>query len=161
MEIKEIDILKIKPYNKNPRRNEETIEQVKNSIEEFGFKVPILLDKDYTIIAGHTRYEASLKLGLKTVPCIIITDLNKEQVKAFRLADNKVSEVSKWDYELLEQELKNIIGIDMEKYDFLSETIDWNEVDEIDIDNYEKPEEKRCQCPYCNHEDSRMRFKKV
>ena len=164
MEIELIDIDKIKPYFNNPRKNKSAIEYVKNSIEEFGFKVPITIDEDYVIITGHTRYEASKLLKLKMIPCIIVRDLSKEKVKAFRLADNKVAEFAKWDYDKLEEELKNIKNIRMEVYGFLSEDdmmIDWDNVDEIDVDNYEKPDEKKCQCPYCKHEDSRMRFKKV
>ena len=73
-------------YENNPRNNESAIEAVANSIKEFGFKVPIVISKNNVIIAGHTRLKASLKLGLKEVPCIVADDLNDEQIKAFRLA---------------------------------------------------------------------------
>lgn len=106
------------PYENNPRINDEAVEYVKNSIKEFGFKVPIVVDKSNVIIAGHTRLKASLELGLKEVPCIIADDLSEEQIKAFRLADNKVSEKSMWDFDKLDEELDNILNIDMSLFDF-------------------------------------------
>lgn len=118
MDIKMFKINDIKPYEKNPRKNDEAVEYVANSIKEFGFKVPIVIDKDNIIIAGHTRYKASKKLGIKEVPCIIADDLTEEQIKAYRLADNKVSEKSEWDIDLLSQELDDIFDIDMELFDF-------------------------------------------
>ncbi len=90
IEYKKIDDLK--PYENNPRFNDDAVEYVANSIKEFGFKVPIVIDKDNVIVAGHTRYKASMELGLEEVPCIVADDLTDEQVKAFRLADNKVGE---------------------------------------------------------------------
>jgi len=89
---KKIDELIV--YENNPRNNDEAVEAVANSIKEFGFKVPIIIDKDNIIVAGHTRLKASLKLGLKEVPCIIADDLSDDQIKAFRLADNKTSELA-------------------------------------------------------------------
>lgn len=110
-------INEIVPYANNPRRNDDAVEGVMASIKEFGFKVPIIIDKDGTIIAGHTRYKASLKLGLQEVPCIIADDLTDEQVRAFRLADNKVAERSEWDFDLLNIELSEI-KIDMGEFGF-------------------------------------------
>ena len=89
----------LKPYKNNPRKNENSIKYVENSIRDFGFKVPIIIDKNGEIVAGHTRYEASKNLGLEKVPCIVADDLNEEQIKAFRIADNKVADFSKWDFE--------------------------------------------------------------
>ena len=86
------------PYEKNPRKNDDAVKYVAESIQQFGFKVPIVIDTNGVIIAGHTRYKASKKLGLKEVPCIIADDLTEEQIKAYRLADNKVSELSEWVY---------------------------------------------------------------
>ena len=106
------------PYENNPRINDEAVEYVKNSIKEFGFKVPIVIDKDNVIVAGHTRLKASLELGLKEVPCIIADDLSQEQIKSFRLADNKVSEKSQWDFSKLDEELDGILNIDMSLFDF-------------------------------------------
>lgn len=108
----------IKPYEKNPRKNDAAVNGVMESIKEFGFKVPIVIDKDGVIVAGHTRYKAAKKLKLKEVPCVIADDLTEEQVKAYRLADNKVSEAAEWDFELLTEELENIFDIDMDLFGF-------------------------------------------
>jgi hypothetical protein len=104
-------------YDNNPRHNEEAIEAVANSIREFGFKVPIVISSDNVIIAGHTRLKASVSLGLEEVPCIIADDLNDEQIKAFRLADNKTAELATWDLSKLEEELSHI-DMDMLQFGF-------------------------------------------
>lgn len=106
------------PYERNPRKNEDAVEFVANSIKEFGFKVPIVIDKDGIIVAGHTRHKAALKLGIKEVPCIVADDLTDEQIKAYRLADNKVSEKAEWDYNLLDAELGEILDVDMGTFGF-------------------------------------------
>lgn len=122
MQIREIPINDIKPYEKNPRKNEESVKFVANSIKEFGFKVPIILDSDNVIVAGHTRWKAAKQLGLETVPCIDADDLSPEKIKAFRLADNKVGEYSTWDLDLLAEELKDLeIDIDMSDFGFLDD----------------------------------------
>lgn len=133
MEVETIEIDKLKPYENNPRNNDAAVKYVANSIKNFGFKVPIVIDKNCLIIAGHTRYKAAVVLGLSSVPCIIADDLSKEQVKAFRLADNKVSEIAEWDLELLNDELKilNELDFDMEQFNFDTS---------IDFDNIEASE---------------------
>ena len=118
MQIVEKKICDIKPYDKNPRNNDNAVEQVANSIKEFGFKVPIVIDKDNVIVCGHTRYKASKKLGLDVVPCVVADDLTEEQIKAYRLADNKVSELAEWDIDLLGEELDDIFDIDMSEFGF-------------------------------------------
>ena len=149
MEIVYKNISELQPYKNNPRNNKEAVKYVANSIKEFGFKVPIIIDKNNEIIAGHTRLEASKKLGLKEVPCIIAADLTEEQVKAFRLADNKVSEIAEWDFDLLEQELADIQDIDMSMFDFDLSSLDNEEEKEIieddfDVDN-NIPEEPKAK----------------
>lgn len=131
LEIKYIPIEEIIPYKNNPRINEDAIPYVMNSIKEFGFKNPIIIDKNNVIVAGHTRLESAKRLNMEEIPCIYANDLTEEQVKAFRLADNKVSEKSMWDYDKLDEELDNILNIDMSMFDF-------------NIDNFEIeiPEEK-------------------
>lgn len=139
------------PYENNPRINDEAVEYVKNSIKEFGFKVPIIIDKNNVIVAGHTRLKASIELGLKEVPCIIADDLNEKQVKAFRLADNKVSEKSQWDFNKLDEELENIFDIDMNLFNFNLNT------EEVNLDDFfeenckeeTKEEIKTIICPHC------------
>lgn len=116
------------PYANNPRNNEMAVEPVANSIKEFGFKVPIIIDKDGEIVAGHTRLKAAKELELEEVPCIIADDLTPEQVKAFRLTDNKVSEFADWDFELLESELEMLeiseLDFDMSEFGFNSNDLD-------------------------------------
>lgn len=98
----------LKPYENNPRDNTEAIEPVARSIEEFGFKVPMVVAGDGTIVTGHTRYEAAKLLELDSVPCIVADDLTDEQIKAFRIIDNRVAEIADWDEELLELEIKGM-----------------------------------------------------
>lgn len=149
------------PYEKNPRKNDEAVEYVANSIKEFGFKVPIVIDKNGIIVTGHTRLKASKQLGIKEVPCIIAEDLTEEQVKAFRLADNKVSEASNWDYELLDEELDEILNLDMSDFNFTNVDIDWENVEDLTEKTYEEPTHKMLECPKCHHVDRDIHFKKV
>lgn len=118
MEIIQKSISELNPYKNNPRKNDEAVEAVAESIRQFGFKVPVVIDNNGVIITGHTRVKAAKKLGIKVVPCIIADDLTPEQVKAFRLADNKVAEFSRWDNDLLNIELDGILDIDMSDFGF-------------------------------------------
>lgn len=138
-----------KPYENNPRDNDAAVEFVANSIKEFGFKVPIVIDVNNVIVAGHTRYKACLQLGISEVPCIIADDLNEQQIKAFRLADNKVAEASRWDFEMLDIELNSIHYIDLEEFGFLAHD-DFN-LDDLFIDKeiQKESEKKLMTCPHC------------
>ena len=118
MEIQIKKLSEIIPYDKNPRKNDEAVKYVAESIKQFGFKVPIVIDKNNVIVTGHTRLKAAKQLKLKTVPCVIADDLTDEEVKAFRLADNKVSEAAEWDFDLLFDELDDLIDFDMEAFGF-------------------------------------------
>ena len=118
MQIIEKNIKELIPYEKNPRKNDQSVDKVANSIKEFGFKVPIVVDKNNIIVCGHTRYKAAKKLKLAVVPCVVADDLTEEQIKAYRLADNKVGEDSEWDMDLLHGELADIIDIDMTDFGF-------------------------------------------
>ena len=106
------------PYEKNPRKNDKAVKYVAKSIEEFGFKVPLVIDRDNVVVCGHTRLKASEQLGIEEVPCIVADDLTDEQIKAFRLADNKVAEQSEWDIGLLNEELDDILNVDMSDFGF-------------------------------------------
>lgn len=106
MNIKEIPVREIKEYEKNARKNDKAVDLVAQSIEKYGFKVPIVVDKNNVIIAGHARLKAAKRLGLETVPCVVADDLTEEQVRAFRLADNKTAELAEWDFSKLEAELE-------------------------------------------------------
>lgn len=139
----------IKPYEKNPRNNEGAVQYVANSIREFGFKVPIVIDKYGEIVAGHTRYKAAKVLGIETVPCIIADDLSPKQVKAFRLADNKTGELALWDDDLLKIELDGLVDdFDMADFGFFDGDILPEEEPEVVDDDYDpqppdEPKSKR------------------
>jgi len=108
MQIVEKKVTELKAYEKNPRKNDKAVGPVAESIKEFGFKVPIIIDKDNVIVAGHTRLKAAKKLGMKTVPCVVADDLTPEQIKAFRVADNSTAQIAEWDLELLKDELMDL-----------------------------------------------------
>lgn len=116
IEYRSVD--EVSPYEGNPRRNESAVQAVANSIKEFGFRSPIVVDADGTVIAGHTRLKAAKSIGLSEVPVIVASDLTPEQVSAYRLADNKTGELAEWDAELLAQELDGLAGFDMEQFGF-------------------------------------------
>lgn len=113
MKIKNMKTLSLIPYENNPRNNDGAIQFVANSIKQFGFKVPIVIDKDNVIVSGHTRWMAAQALELEEVPCLVADDLTPEQIKAFRLADNKVAEKSSWDYSKLGKENEDLLEIDL------------------------------------------------
>lgn len=118
MRIVEKNLTDIQPYEHNPRRNDDAVEAVAASIKEFGFKVPLVVGVDGVIVAGHTRYKAAQKLGLEKVPCIIADDLSDDQIRAFRLADNKVAELAQWDFPMLGEELAALSDLDMSVFGF-------------------------------------------
>ena len=119
MTIQEVAVDAVTPYEKNPRKiPQEAIDKVAASIKEFGFKQPIVVDKDMVIIVGHTRLLAAKKLGYETVPVLVASDLSPEKARAYRLADNKTNELTSWDDELLMQELEAFLSVN----DFDSET---------------------------------------
>ena len=129
MKIEIADITSIKPYENNPRKLSETaIEKVAMSLKEYGFRQPIVVDKDRVIVAGHTRFRASKKLGLKQVPISIIDNLTEEQINAYRIADNRTAEESEWDNELLKMEIK-----ELEAKDFKLDLLGFNDEQLNDI----------------------------
>lgn len=143
MNVQQVKIEKVKPYDKNPRKNKAAVDYVANSIKEFGFQQPIVVDKDMVVIAGHTRLKAAKKLKLKEVPVVIADNLTEEQVKAYRLADNKTAEKAEWDFDLLTDELLSLqeLDFDMEQFGF---DFDFSEDEEaVEDDNWEAdvPEE--------------------
>jgi site-specific DNA-methyltransferase (adenine-specific) len=161
LKIEYVNINSIKPYKKNPRKNKDAIPYVMESIKQFGFKNPVILDKDNVIIAGHTRIESAKRLGITEIPCIYADDLTDEQIKAFRLADNKVGEIAEWDIDLLDTELDDILNIDMSDFGFENIEIDWDNVEDLTTTNYDKPEHNMLECPQCHHIDRDIHFKKV
>ena len=138
MEVIDKRIEDIIPYENNPRKNDDAVDAVANSIKQFGFKVPIVIDQNNVIVCGHTRYKASKKLELKTVPCVIADDLTEDQIKAFRLADNKTNELAEWDVDMLMQELSDI-DIDMSEFGFIDDAVD-TDCSDVQEDGYEEKE---------------------
>lgn len=143
MNISEKKITEIIPYKKNPRRNDDAVEYVAESIKQFGFKVPIVIDKNNVIVAGHTRYKAAKKLGLSKIPCIVADDLTEEQIKAFRLADNKVAEAAEWDFDLLGEELGELLDFDMSAFGF-----EIPETEEFELEGIKHNERERTMNAY-------------
>lgn len=145
MNIVELRSAELREYENNPRLNDKAVEAVAESIKQFGFKVPIIIDRDNVIVAGHTRLKAAQFLGMEYVPCIVADDLTEEQVKAFRLADNKTAEFAEWDFSALEKELADLsaFDIDMSAFGFddviFEETTDIIEDEVPDVDEENEP----------------------
>ena len=176
MKITEKKLEELKPYENNPRINDGAVQYVANSIKEFGFQVPIVIDKNGVIVAGHTRYEASKQLGLNKVPCVIAEDLTEDQIKAFRIADNKTSEKASWDFGKLTAEIDSLDGVfDFTDFGFGKFELDvlknLNDFDEempkedeeetgarknseINVDEY-SDDKFECQCPKCGFKFNR------
>ena len=114
LEITNMKISEIHPYEKNPRFNDAAVDAVAKSIQEFGWRSPIVVDKDMVIVCGHTRLKAAIKLGLTEVPVHIAADLTPEQIQAYRIADNKTGEIAEWNYDLLPVELRELQGADFD-----------------------------------------------
>ena len=148
MEIVWKQVDEVIPYWNNPRRNEQAVAAVAASIKEFGFQNPIIVDSGFTIIAGHTRLEAAKQLQLEQVPRLIADGLTPEQVRAFRLADNKTAEIADWDLPKLSAELQEI-------------KLDFSSIEDLTEETYEEPPKELLQCPACHHVDSKEHFKKV
>lgn len=129
-------ISEIKPYEKNPRINKNAIAKVAESINAFGFQNPIIVDKNNVIITGHTRYAAAKKLGLKEIPCIVASNLTDEQANAYRIVDNKTSELSEWDFDLLNEEILNLPEFNFEEFGF--EFFDEEEAHQEQKDAFQK-----------------------
>lgn len=140
MEVLQRPIREITPYENNPRNNDSAVDAVAASIREFGWQQPIVVDKDGVIIAGHTRYKAARKLGLAEVPVVVADNLTEEQIKAYRLADNKSGELAEWDFAALEEELAAISEIDMSVFGFDARISPEDFDDSFSLPDGEKPE---------------------
>lgn len=163
MRVIEKRIQDLQPYENNPRKNEAAVDKVAASIEKFGFVVPVLITGENEIVAGHTRHEAAVRLGIKKIPCIVIDDLDEKQIKQLRIVDNKVAELSSWDFEKLMIEMAGIKEIDMDVFgfgDFGDEIKDENEAagpqsitqtfnsKEMDPDDF-ADDQFEIECPNC------------
>lgn len=151
MEIREVPVEAIQAYGNNPRRiSEQAVKAVAESIREFGFKVPVVLDKNKVIVTGHTRLQAAQRLGLTHIPCVIADDLTPEQIKAFRLADNKTAELSAWDFDKLDIELEELENFDMEIFGFSARNYDDIAEPDEEIDTEKFSDDKfKHECPKC------------
>lgn len=160
MQIEYLKTDEVVPYENNPRNNDgEAVDRVAASIKEYGFKVPIIIDKDNVIVTGHTRLKAAKQLELKQVPVIRVDDLTPEQIKAYRIADNRISEYATWNNELLAIELSELqdLDFDLELTGFEEWEIDnlLNPVSDEDLQDFfvekeDKPKEpKMVTCPHC------------
>lgn len=137
VQIVPVKVADLIEYKNNPRKNKKAVEAVAASIKEFGFKNPIIIDKDNVIIAGHTRKAAAIKLGLDIVPCIVADDLTPEQAAAFRLADNKTAELAEWDDDKLAAEIEALKNFEIDLSDFgfdLSEFEEEKELEEVEAE---------------------------
>lgn len=145
----------LKDYENNPRDNTAAIEPVMESIRQFGFLVPILIDQNDEIIAGHTRKQAAIRLSMEFVPCICANNLTEEQIKAYRLVDNKTAEFASWDFDKLEQEINQILEVDLSAFVFPDFGEDLQVSDEDFIQGTEIVKEKKSKtitCPGCGME---------
>jgi ParB-like chromosome segregation protein Spo0J len=158
MQIEMWEIDRVKPYEKNPRRNDKAVDAVAKSIREFGFRQPIVVDLAGTIVVGHTRYKAALLLKLKTVPVHVAADLTPEQARAYRIADNRVAENSEWDVDLLPIELGELRegGVDLKLLGFTDkELTEYLKEFDTDLEGGAGDAEETAdtiRCPKCGHE---------
>lgn len=161
IKIIEKDINELVPYENNARINDKAVDIVANSIKEFGFRNPCIIDKNNVLVAGHTRVLACKKLGITKVPCIVADDLTEDQIKAFRIADNSSAQVAEWDMEKLMKELDSI-DYDMaqfglaEQLEAISNTIvmdDEKEIDDLEVEKH------LLKCPICGHINEEKAFR--
>lgn len=157
MKIEQWDIDRVRPYEKNPRRNDKAVQAVAESIREFGFRQPIVVDSDGVIVVGHTRYKAALKLGLKTVPVHVAADLTPQQARAYRLADNRTAENAEWDVDLLPIELGELRdeGFDLKLAGFSDkELAEYLREFDTDLEDGDADADAAdtVRCPKCGHE---------
>jgi ParB-like chromosome segregation protein Spo0J len=158
MKIEQWEIGKVKPYDRNPRRNDKAVEAVAKSIKEFGFRQPIVVDSAGVIVVGHTRYKAALKLGLATVPVHVAADLTPQQARAYRIADNRTNETAEWDVDLLPIELGELKGdgVDLKLLGFTDkELAEYLKDFDTDLEDGQADADEAAQtvhCPKCGHE---------
>lgn len=160
-EVINLRIEEIIPYWRNPRLNENTVEKLKESIQDFGYRKKILVDKNNVIIAGHARYKALLQLGFEQVECIRV-DLDEKSVKEYRIIDNKCSEFAGWDNEKLEYEMQEFLDTGIKKYFFEQPQYDLPKLDSTKLQDEINPDEFRIQliCPHC-YEEFIMSLKEI
>lgn len=158
----EIVYLKVKDLRNNPnnpRKNDGAVDSVAKSIEKYGFRNPLIVDENRIVYCGNTRLKASRKLGLEEVPCIVVNDLTEQQMKELALLDNKTNEIAEWDFEMLDDILKDV---ELDDFD-----LDWGIDKQLDFDfetddtklEVNEVEKKLCKCPVCGHINEEKAFK--
>lgn len=156
IEIKPVN--SIRPYENNPRKNDHAVDKLAESIKAYGFRQPIVIDANGVIVCGHTRWKAAKQLGMKEVPCHVATDLTPEQVKAYRVADNRMSEISDWDMDSLIAEIESMtaagidigpLGWDDQELQQLLGRVDFQPGTEEDQGQLDQLEPKMVTCPHC------------
>ena len=160
MKIVDVALTEIEPYANNPRVNDGAVDALCASIKEFGFRVPILLDTEGVVVSGHTRLKAAEKLGMKKVPCIVLDGLTEDEIRQFRIVDNKSAELAKWDFAALAEELDGIQEINMDAFGFaafgddadesLGVTSSLDAGEEVDPDDFDD-ENFDHKCPECGY----------
>lgn len=156
MKIETVDIEKIIPYARNPRKNTAAVDKVAASLREFGFRQPIVVDTNFTVIAGHTRLLAAKKLGLTEVPVHIADGLTETQIKAYRIADNRIGSEASWDADLLKLEMADLhnFGMDVALTGFDAgelEKIMYDELNPEQFDSYGEDIDTNHECPKCGY----------
>lgn len=156
MKIEMVGIDRIVPYARNPRKNTAAVDKVAASLREFGFRQPIVVDREMTVIAGHTRLLAAKKLGLTEVPVHIAEGLTETQIKAYRIADNRIGAEASWDADLLKLEMTDLhnFGIDVALTGFDAgelEKIMYDELNPEQFDSYGEDIETNHECPKCGY----------
>lgn len=154
------NIKELKPYKKNAKKHDKKqVEQIANSIKEFGFTQPVIINKNNCVVAGHGRILGAKKAGLKQVPTVTLEELTEGQIKAYRLVDNKLNE-SEWDYSLLDEELEDLIGdMDMDLFGFDIDMSD-EELDEVIKEVKFKTKEKHLVIVSCKSEKETIKAQK-
>ena len=158
-QISYVKVKDLKLNDRNPRKNDAAVDVVAKSIDKYGFKNPCIIDKDNVVWCGNTRLKAARRLGIEEVPCIVVDDLTKEQIREYALLDNKTNEIAEWDYDLLAEELQELDLADFE--------LDWGvncDVQEKEAEDDEEAkssevQKKLCKCPVCGHINEEKAFK--
>lgn len=165
MKIVDVKIDDVKPYENNPRKNDNAVSSVAESIRQFGFLQPLVLDPDNTIVVGHTRYKAARELGLETVPAVYADDLSESQIKAYRLLDNRLNEIAVWDIPSLRVELDDLPDFDFSdfgiSFDLNDQDIDISDLFDQDTASDESKEKTFEILVYCGDKEEQDRIFKA
>lgn len=165
MKVIDVKIEDVKPYENNPRKNDSAVGAVAESIKQFGFLQPLVLDKENVITVGHTRYKAAQLLGLKKVPAVYADELSEDQIKAYRLLDNRLNEIAVWDIPSLKVELEDLPEFDFSDFgvtfDLNDQDVDISDLFDQDVEVEEKKEKTYEILIYCDDKEEQERILKT